>query len=519
MPFLVRAYNRLLVAINPRNWYWWGFAAIMIRLILVFSRYTQEFEPDLCIGKYRYDYYDYICPVENFLSHGRWFPDLRLPGYSLIYLLFRIFLPMKSAIYSMFIFQTLIGGIASYMLARSIYEISRNKYFFLASFLFIVLNKYMYMYDGFTLTDSISQNFIAISVYFFCNFLIKNKISHLFYSGIFLGYSAFMRPANVFAFPLSIIAIYVISRRNLSDLFKKLVTFMSFYFVMISLFILVYYANTGRIFRINLQQPFEHSYARKILIVHGSMCLPNMKISIIPGIFGEKCSEMYMFGALGDTIVEKDSVLYLAASGLQLRVNRDCLPGLRDSENLLRGYFMRCIHTSKFNVDSLVKLRVILHKMALATGKEFDRLRNEADAKLELYLQSVKDEYPLYYYFISKVKSFTYLIINGHLISPGHSRVGQLLAMAILLLLYKIPVCLYFVLFPVVTLLSLIRNDINMSVLMLLTLSGPLIVLSYIVVSLPQVRYMMSAYPYIFLGVAIELWYIGQVIRKKGVVI
>ena len=40
---------------------------------------------------------------------------------------------------------------------------------------------------------------------------------------------------------------------------------------------------------------------------------------------------------------------------------------------------------------------------------------------------------------------------------------------------------------------------------LILTLAGLGIIFSYIFISLPQVRYLVSAYPYIFWGLAVEI--------------
>jgi len=171
MKFLMQVCNRFLGRLDPHKWYWWILILILFRPPVVYLQTHSKIPVDAC-EEYQQDVSDYICPVENFLTYGRWEqPTPRLPGYSLIYLVFRSLLPMWHALLGMIILQVIVGCIASYLLSISIYNMTRSKYLFMLLFLLFGLNKYTMYYDGMILTDSLSQNLIAISIYFFLSII------------------------------------------------------------------------------------------------------------------------------------------------------------------------------------------------------------------------------------------------------------------------------------------------------------------------------------------------------------
>ncbi len=255
---------------------------------------------------------------------------------------------------------------------------------------------------------------------------------YLFYSGLLLGWTAFMRPANVFAFPAGLIAIYILDNKNLIRFMSNAVTYCLSYVVLITSFFSIYYLLKGDIYRVRYQEHFNHDFAQKLLVVHGTLCWPNMEIDIFPPEIGQNCNfTAFMVGVFGNEHVVKNSKLYLLPTAAQEKY-KDCF--YKNSVDPIREYLLRCPQTVNFNVDSLLMIREILKKMVYADGKEFDSLEKVVDSKLGLYIRSVKQEKPLYYYFTSRVKSFIWLITSGQSISSGHSLIVQFIAYGFLIL-------------------------------------------------------------------------------------
>jgi hypothetical protein len=513
MKFLVQAYSRFLGRLDPHKWYWWILVLILFRAPVVYLQTYEKVPVDAC-EKYRYDMSDYICPVENFLTYGRWEPTLRLPGYSLIYLVFRTLLPMWYALLGIIILQVIVGCIASYLLSISIYNTTKSKHLFLLLFLLFGLNKYMIFYDGYVITDSLSQNFIAISIYFFSQYYLTEKRSYLFYSGLFLGWSAFMRPANVFAFPFAILALFLPKANNLSRFIKNAFAYSISYCVLITSFFAIYYLSTGEIFKLRFQRHFNHDYMKKIFTIHGSICYPNTKIRILLEVDGSKCNGIfYQIGVFGDTEVKKGSGYYVLLSHPYKKYT-GCLP--IPPQDIVKDYLNSCKYTSKFTVDSLMLVRDILLRMPYSDEKQFDSLMNVLNKKLDIYIESVKEEYPVYFYFTSRVKVLMHLILGEQGITAGKSLIIRYIAFSIVILFHTLPLSLYLILFPIASLLCIRKKEQKFLGLLILTLSGISIVLSYTFASTPQVRYLASAYPYMLWGLAIEIYCIYKALFDKS---
>ena len=514
MKFLVQAYNRLLGRLDPHKWYWWILILILFRAPIVYLQTYANIPVDAC-EQYRHDESDYICPVENFLTYGRWEPSLRLPGYSLIYLVFRTLLPMWYALLGIIILQVIVGCIASYLLSISIYNTTKSKHLFLLLFLLFGLNKYMIFYDGYVIADSLSQNFIAISIYLFSQYCLTEKRSYLFYSGLFLGWSAFMRPANVFAFPFGILALFLLRSKNFGRFIKNAFAYSIPYCVIITSFFAIYCLYTGEIYKLRYQGYLEHDYMKKILTIHGNICYPNTKIRIFLEIDLAKCGpHFYLFGIFVDgPEVKKGSGYYVLLSHPYKRYT-GCLP--IPPQDIVKEYLNSCKYTSKFTIDSLILVRDILVRMRYSDEKQFDSLMKILNKKLDIYIESVKEEYPIYFYFTSRIKALMHLVLGGQGITAGKSLIIRYVAFSVVILFHTLPLSLYLILFPIASLLCIRKKEQKFLGLLILTLSSISIVLSYTFASTPQVRYLASGYPYMLWGLAIEIYCIYKALFDKS---
>ncbi len=501
MSFLSKVYSRFSSVMGPDKWYMWIFFLFLFRIPFIYYQvYVKSLPLDACIVQ-RYDVSSYVCPVENFIAWGRWEPSIRLPGYSLIYLIFRIFLPMWHALFAMIIFQSLVGCITAYLLSKSVYEISKSKALFFILICLLGLNIYVLFWEGNILTDSLSANFIGISLYFISQYSYKRATVFLLYSGLFLGWSAFMRPANVLAFPFYIPLIMQLSNIR-SSLWKNLFIFSLPYGLFMLSFQVTHYIYKGELYRPRYFDIYEHPYAKKLLIVHGSICWPNMEINLFPAK-GQNCSIFFgQVGVFGDSIVKIKSSEYISSCH-NPNIFEDCF-GDKEADPVTK-YLSKCICTSIFSIDSIRAIRYDLQKIAYANEKNIDSLSAALNHKISRYIESVKRERPVYYYITSRIKSFILLITNGQAHFRGHTSFPQVPWLPILLTFHTIPITLYLILFAVSIFVCLkTKNNLMLSFLVL-TLAGPGIIFSYIFISLPQVRYLVSAYPYVFWGLAVEI--------------
>jgi hypothetical protein len=300
-----------------------------------------------------------------------------------------------------------------------------------------------------------------------------------------------MRPANVFAFPFGILALFLLRPNNFGRFIKNVFAYSVSYCVIIISFFAIYYLSTGEIFKLRYQRHLDHDYMKKIFTIHGNICYPNTKIRIFLEIDFTKCDPFfYLFGVFGDSSeVKKGSGYYVLLSHPYKRYT-GCLP--IPPQDIVKEYLNSCKYTSKFTIDSLILVRDILVRMTYSDEKQFDSLMKILNNKLDVYIESVKEEYPVYFYFTSRLKALMHLVLGGQGISAGKSLIIRYVAFSIVILFHTLPLSLYLILFPIASLLCIRKKEQKFLGLLILTLSGISIVLSYTFASTPQVRYLAS---------------------------
>ena len=162
-----------------------------------------------------FDTKSYVLPVENLLASGEYIEDfneplsrvIRMPGYGMIYLLFRLAADEETAKNLLVLLQIIVSGVATYCLAFVGYRLTGKPFVFYATFLLYALSAFVSMYDRFVLTESLTTNCIIFSLYFtlFATRLsergrLEAQYGHLFAAGGLLTLAVFMRPVVIFLF-------------------------------------------------------------------------------------------------------------------------------------------------------------------------------------------------------------------------------------------------------------------------------------------------------------------------------
>jgi len=143
-----------------------------------------------------------------------------------------------------------------------------------------------------------------------------------------------MRPANIILFIPSSIALLLLIKE--SNAIKKIKTALLFpYPVIMTMtpFYLYYYVETGELFRMRYHDPYDHSYARKIQLVHGLLCYPNTDFSLK---YPHGCSFGFRTMGFADTFIVRRGVRYPAAS----YIHEFCF--YSDAKAPLRAYLSKC---------------------------------------------------------------------------------------------------------------------------------------------------------------------------------
>jgi len=507
--------------INPKKWYLW----IVINLIFRFTlAYFYPWFDYLHILRHpdEHPYFgycflttccscglcDYLCPAENLVTWGCFGPHTtRLPGYAIIYLLFRLFLPTLYAIFSMAILHIIIGAIASYLLAKAVYIVSYSKTLFLFTFIMYGLNPYVTLLDVTPYADALSTYFVSISIYLITEYMIKQNRSLLIYSGLLLGWSAFMRPANIVLFIPSSIALLLLIKE--SNIIKKIKTALLFLYpvtIIMTSFYLFYYIDTGELFRIKYHQPFDHPYARKLHLVHGLLCYPNTDFLLK---YPPDCSLESRTMGFADTFISRRGVKYPAAA---------YIPNLcfySDAKDPFRALFSKCPQTTKFNTDSLMAIRELLHAAVKADDEEFFKVIKIVDQKLSEYIQSVKKENFIDYYLTFRIKAYIHLITDSyeHIM---FSNFGYVIEVLLMILFHSAPQIMALILLIPSIIISIISRNKLLMASALLTTSSIILTLAYISVGLSnQPRYLLSGLPYICWGIGVMTHFLYAYTKAK----
>lgn len=178
------------------------FSAIVIKSIFFFAfAYLADSESFLkgIFWKIQGDANDYIEPIENLLSNGSFVTNngshaIRTPGLAPILLLFRLFLPLTQALNLLLFTQVALSGVSCYYLAKISERILNSKKAFGMTYVIFVLSTYVSIWNNYLLTESLASSFLIISIYSFFKAIDNEHKSYLLLSGFLLTWSIFLRP-------------------------------------------------------------------------------------------------------------------------------------------------------------------------------------------------------------------------------------------------------------------------------------------------------------------------------------
>ncbi|MDJ1505491.1 hypothetical protein [Xanthocytophaga agilis] len=182
----------------------------------------------------------YVLPIENFLKSGSYIEDvnepvsqyIRTPGYGIFYLAFRLFSNEHTAKNLLIILQILLSGISVYYLAMTGYYIYKFSGVFYCIFGIYAVSAFVSMYDGFLISESLAISFLIFSLYSIIKLLYlpgsyRDVLIKLFWAGLFLMLSTFIRPTAAPLFLL--IILFVVVRLKTLMTKQKIIAAMIFF--------------------------------------------------------------------------------------------------------------------------------------------------------------------------------------------------------------------------------------------------------------------------------------------------
>ncbi len=205
---------------EPDRSFFWLCFLILIKFTLLFFLIDQQRPSTIpesiavCSG----DCDSYLVPIDNLVESGTYKPDYRMPGYGFAYLLFRLILEKDAASDGIILFQTLLDAIATFILALTLYKITKHKLSFYLTLVFYGIGVSVSCYNNWILTESLTASVMVFAFYFFVQHSITKKNHFLLLSGLFFTWAYFLRPVN---FPITFILLIMILLFEKKERLKK----------------------------------------------------------------------------------------------------------------------------------------------------------------------------------------------------------------------------------------------------------------------------------------------------------
>lgn len=188
-----------------RRWALLILVALVFRAVYVFY-HISESEPAIRIGAfaiYTGDTESYLLPVENFIDHGSYKPDYRLPGVGVPYWFFRQVLDPRASRDALVVFQWLLSGISVYLLALITLRWSGSTRAAWAVYVLFLLSAYSSWYDPSISSDSLSVTVLIIQVWVMQWAMDRRSLGLVLLAGLLMAWLVFLRPVSAALVPVA----------------------------------------------------------------------------------------------------------------------------------------------------------------------------------------------------------------------------------------------------------------------------------------------------------------------------
>ena len=140
------------------------------------------------------DSWEYINTVESWLRGSGWDPDHRLPGYAVIYLMFRWLLERPIAGDALVVFQLITAVLAAWCIAREAAHASKRSALFWPLYLLLLFTAFHAVTENNLINESLTTSALMFHWTFYSRFRRSGSTPWLIISGFFIMLSIFLRP-------------------------------------------------------------------------------------------------------------------------------------------------------------------------------------------------------------------------------------------------------------------------------------------------------------------------------------
>lgn len=166
------------------------------------------------IGLFGGDTPGYLNPIDNLLENGTYEPDGRMPGYGIVYLVFRLAFDRTIACNLLLLLQLILTALSVVALVKTADRLFHNRLFNNILYILLTLSTYNAIWDRYLLTDSFCTSAIVFLCYYIVLYTQQRNVKFLVIAGLLMTWIIFLRP--VYA-PLAILIlgfIILINRRS-----------------------------------------------------------------------------------------------------------------------------------------------------------------------------------------------------------------------------------------------------------------------------------------------------------------
>ncbi len=443
-------------------------------------------------------WYGYLQGMENFVTNFSYDPDLRMPGYGMVYLIPRLLTNVPTACNIVIIIQLLTAIVSTYLLAEIALKIFKTKTSFILTAIIFSLNFCISSYEVKLYSDSLSISFSIIAFYFFMKYFEKAKYYHILISAILICWAIFIRPVMGVMWGVMGIYLLISAIKNKSGkTFVAIVLFAAPFIICDSLWVIRNYIKHKEI------SPFDSMKLYKA-------DFNNTRTDLLyPYIFR-------FVSSWGGNPVMWDPESETRWFGIEKRVidGSEAYFKLGEYQKDLPEY----IYTSKFNNDSLLILRSKIQMIWSNTLSQEEELEycDFVNTRLLKYTQSIREEKPFIYYVYSPLRiAKTFLFTHGtqNLIDKKFVEMNffeksvKIMASCI---------NIFTVLFGLMGIIMIIIKR-NSEKILYIPVAFSLLYIFYIcfIFKFPEIRYLLPLYAYLMIPAIYTILLIDKLFRKS----
>ncbi len=480
---MIRCLNKFLFR-KTDQWLFWIITSLFIKgLFFIFLLYKHDYTaiPGFWGGTGG-DTVSYLLPIENFIRNGDYSPDLRMPGYGILYLPFALLFNKALACNLLILLQYIIDALSVYPLALiALYVFKSNKAFYL-TFYGYAISTYTSLFDNLLATESFTTSFLIFSVFFLLKSFQENNRNvkmHLFLAGLCFTETVFLRPVFI---PLLIVysvvlVIHFYQHLSIRSISLRIIILLCPLVFFDGLWIIRNYIRYSRIIPLTktIYSPqIENSYLGPL----------NSFVESWGGnqIYWDPSAEIRWF--------------------LPAKTLHSIAPKLQDKNISLPGY----IYTTEYNNDSLQLLRRQL-AVYLATGTDSltDSLRRKdllagIREKCIRYSNSIKHKKPLLYYVGAPLLLTKKFLINSGTYNLFNTPANKLNAISFCIKIFYSVLYLMIIVLGMMAIFSLSKPSIFFLPPALVTsIIVYTIAIHPIILRFCEARYFVPAYPFMLI--------------------